>query len=311
MPASKSLLPFLPRWLKGALLAAVLINFRSLPTYWHWKVWYPALAAHFLARVRGLVPHLRQLPSRGADPFAVVSRKPYRAFPDDCDWNGHLSNSSYAKNLDASRMKACIDLFTPMFSAGGWMALGGADYSFVKEIPALAAYEVEITIAGFGDKWMELQGTFITRPKSKTSKASSTSLPELSPNLLSDASPSHSGTATPITPRVAPRADGAIVHCISVSTYCFKLGRLTIPPAVALSFCGYGKDSNWARTEELFLSKDGKSSSPKRAREWLKEGWKLEEPSILEEFEAKGKRLGQKGEAMRAALASFGLSRED
>lgn len=66
---------------------------------------------------------------------------------------------------------------------------------------------------------MELQGTFITRPKSKTSKASSTSLPELSPNLLSDASPSHSGTATPITPRVAPRADGAIVHCISVSTY--------------------------------------------------------------------------------------------
>lgn len=78
---------------------------------------------------------------------------------------------------------------------------------------------MEITIAGFGDKWMELQGTFITRPKSKTSKASSTSLPELSPNLLSDASPSHSGTATPITPRVAPRADGAIVHCISVSTY--------------------------------------------------------------------------------------------
>lgn len=43
----------------------------------------------------------------------------------------------------------------------------------------------------------------------------------------------------------------------------------------------------------------------------MKEGWKLEEPSILEEFEAKGKRLGQKGEAMRAALASFGLSRED
>lgn len=29
-------------------------------------------------------------------------------------------------------IRACIDLFTPMFSAGGWMALGGADYSFVK-----------------------------------------------------------------------------------------------------------------------------------------------------------------------------------
>ena len=43
----------------------------------------------------------------------------------------------------------------------------------------------------------------------------------------------------------------------------------------------------------------------------MKEGWKLEEPSVLNEFEAKGKRLGQKGEAMREALASFGLPKED
>ena len=47
---------------------------------------------------------MRLLPSKHADPFTILSRKPYRAFPDDCDYNMHLSNSAYAKNLDASRM---------------------------------------------------------------------------------------------------------------------------------------------------------------------------------------------------------------
>jgi hypothetical protein len=68
------------------------------------QVWYPALLSHFLARVRGVVPHLRLLPSKQANPFTLTSTKKYRAFVDDCDWNGHLSNSAYAKNLDASRM---------------------------------------------------------------------------------------------------------------------------------------------------------------------------------------------------------------
>jgi hypothetical protein len=68
------------------------------------------------------------------------------------DFNMHLSNSSYAKvrlrfrwnsgysapltadatsrhphgqNLDPARMKACVELFSPFFPPGGWMALGG------------------------------------------------------------------------------------------------------------------------------------------------------------------------------------------
>lgn len=76
----------------------------SLSTLICSTVWYPALLSHFLARVRGVVPHLRLLPSKHADPSTIVSRKTYRAFIDDCDYNAHLSNSAYAKNLDASRM---------------------------------------------------------------------------------------------------------------------------------------------------------------------------------------------------------------
>lgn len=35
-----------------------------------------------------------------------------------------------------------------------------------------------------------------------------------------------------ITKRVAQkvRSDGSVLHCIAVSSYCFKIGRLTVPP---------------------------------------------------------------------------------
>lgn len=61
-----------------------------------------------------------------------------------------------------------------------------------------------------------------------------------------------SGTATPLSsgPNAAERVaqlvpteepDGATLHCISVSELCFKIGRLTVPPALVLAcegFCG-------------------------------------------------------------------------
>lgn len=77
----------------------------------------------------------------------------------------------------------------------------------------------------------------------------------------------------------------------------FKLGRLTIPPAVVLAFCGYGAQSNWERFEILYRQ------GPKAMKAWLRLGWK-EDASHLE-FEAIGKEKGAKGEAMRLNLASF------
>lgn len=87
-------------------------------------------------------------------PFGVKSVKKRNAGFDDCDYNCHLSNSAYAKNLDASRMEACIELFSPMFAPGGWMALGAAHYEFIKEIPMFSDYEIHVSIAGFEDKWV-------------------------------------------------------------------------------------------------------------------------------------------------------------
>lgn len=89
------------------------------------------------------------------------------------DYNKHLSNSSYAKvsllsivfhaapytfvvcqNLDYARMKACVELFSPVFAPGVWMALGAGSYQFLKEIPMLTDYEIHISLAGFEEKWV-------------------------------------------------------------------------------------------------------------------------------------------------------------
>lgn len=127
---------------------------------------------------------------RFADFTKVVSSKKCHAYYDDCecrdelsnyrvansstgDYNKHLSNSSYAKvslssivfctapytfvvfqNLDYARMQACVELFSPVFAPGVWMALGAGSYQFLKEIPMLTDYEIHISLAGFEDKWV-------------------------------------------------------------------------------------------------------------------------------------------------------------
>jgi hypothetical protein len=53
-------------------------------------------------------------------------------------------------------------------------------------------------------------------------------------------------------------------HCSPSRLYAFQ--------RVALSFCGYGDSSNWARAQDMLLN------TPDRGRKWLQGGWK-DEPS--------------------------------
>ena len=39
----------------------------------------------------------------------------------------------------------------------------------------------------------------------------------------------------------APEADGATLHCVSVSVLCFKIGRITVPPAIVLAAEGFSR----------------------------------------------------------------------
>jgi len=47
--------------------------------------------------------------------------------------------------------------------------------------------------------------------------------------------------------------EGALLHCIHVSSYCFKHGRITIPPRVALVVSGFGdpERKRWGRVQDI------------------------------------------------------------
>lgn len=56
-------------------------------------------------KIYGPLAHLRTKKSIGADPFALMSTKKAWAGFASIDYYRHLSNSSYAKELDSLRMK--------------------------------------------------------------------------------------------------------------------------------------------------------------------------------------------------------------
>lgn len=112
-----------------------------------------------------------------------------------------------------------------------------------------------------------------------------------------------SGTSSPAPGRkaVTTRLDGGLVHTVAVSTFCCKIGRLTIPPAVVLSACAYGTEADYKRY--LALQKQG----PKAMVKYLKGGWKEDPDAVaaVERFAAQGKATGDQGEAMRQILEQY------
>jgi hypothetical protein len=73
---------------------------------------------------------------------------------------------------------------------------------------------------------------------------------------------------TAATRSAKPRADGGVVACIAVTDYCFKQGRITIPPRIAfyLSLLSENPD-NRAAALKILNSKD-------KGAAFAKGGWK-------------------------------------
>ncbi|KAF8978966.1 hypothetical protein BDQ17DRAFT_1382264 [Cyathus striatus] len=181
----------------------------------------------------------------GRNPLDMVVNYKSTAGLDDCDFYGHMSNSSYAKTLDAVRFKAAIIMFPRIFAPGGWIALGETHYHFIREIPILSPYEVRLSIASWDHKWIHIVCKFVTKPKRKPNRP----YPQSSNSTL--LTPSESGTNKPAisesggtTPNLKSLSkieepDGAIINAITISVCCFKIGRITIPPAVVMALNGF------------------------------------------------------------------------
>ena len=94
---------------------------------------------------------------------------------------------------------------------------------------------------------------------------------------------SPSGSNTPATVRVSNQAldesDDEVLHCIAISQCCFKIGRITVPPALVLASNGFGlSDEKWSQVKQLRTIRPSTSSGENKGslnmRELLKGGWK-------------------------------------
>ncbi|WWC73122.1 uncharacterized protein I206_107088 [Kwoniella pini CBS 10737] len=317
MDSSKPLLPFIPKPIKALLLILFVLHSPSWPFQWHIRVWYWGIKAYYLAYKKGRSKYLKdwKVQSNKNGGIKDLRTRIHRiAWIDDCDYNLHLSNSSYAKNSDALKMKWCIEALSPLFTSGSHMALGATHYNFFKEIPLGAEYVMEARCGGWDEKWFYVVIEFILYPqksskaKSKTEKAkiatensvisvtekasetitesTATLVPSISDpptRSTSPALPTTNGTSTPqfASSKVeeikrswavkrGQRADGGVVCCSTISEYCFKMGRVTIPPRIGLFLSLQSPlKSDQDRARKIVMSKDG-------GRAFLRGGWKEE-----------------------------------
>ncbi|WVQ75525.1 hypothetical protein IAR50_005152 [Cryptococcus sp. DSM 104548] len=337
--SSTPLLPFIPKYVKVILLLLLITNSGSWPFVWHVRVWYFGIKAYYLAWRKGNAKYLsdwKKANDRSGGVKGLRVRHKRIAGIDDCDYNLHLSNSCYAKNSDSLKMDFCIQLLSPVFTPGAHMALGATHYNFFKEVPIGMEYTMEAYTLGWDEKWLFFACEFLIYPKGKKSKGSaakdkaisgassavSSSAPHIVPSISGTSTPVPSGTATPSNPSVLsnrceelkkawvarrqaqPREDGGVLCCLSISEYCLKMGRVTIPPRVALWLALQSPDkAQQERAKAIVLGKD-------HGRAFLRGGWK-EEPNAetlgldigLEDGEAFGDSWVRKGaESMEKVL---------
>ncbi|KAJ3981071.1 hypothetical protein F5890DRAFT_1537864 [Lentinula detonsa] len=258
------------KWLLAILL---LLNIRAFPTTWHFRIFRPLIyiwaSQRFLkmrtilmsksAKEKAFERWMDALTPVGATPFHSTVFRSWASF-DESDYNFHLSNSSYAKALDAARFKLACQLLPKFLVAGGVIPLAGTHFQFVREIPILAKYEVRVTLEAWDEKWIYIVCRFVSKPKVKSRKSNSSVAKkdgaESSPSFfhapVNSSGVSMSSTPPTSTSPVPPtdinklaskllateEPDGATLHTITVSQMCFKMGRITVPPAVVFAVNG-------------------------------------------------------------------------
>lgn len=101
--------------------------------------------------------------------------------------------------------------------------------------------------------------------------------------------------------------EGATLHAVAVSQYCYKLGRVTIPPRVALIACGFGDPSRkrWERLQQIRDAPDGE----RKMKQILRGGWKDRETWgdfwDLDEFEERGHKGAVALKQLRAVMGAL------
>ncbi|KAJ3769322.1 hypothetical protein FB446DRAFT_748488 [Lentinula raphanica] len=253
----------------------------------------------------------------GSHPFEFETRYKSWVTLDESDFNLHMSNSSYPKVLDCARMKAAMELFPQFLRVGGVIPLASTHFHFIRELPVFAKYELRLTIGAWDEKWMYVVGRFVTKNKNakgKNSKSPSRPAPEgttpamttlFHAPITDKIEPSDANTPFPssqsgthglppvaaadqvrkfdaaVTSRLLTDGveDGYTLHTVCVSRVCFKLGRITVPPAVLMATNGVSvhpwEISSQDKTSDLYSEGQRKYSPTNPPPTWTSESQAL------------------------------------
>ncbi|KAL1306507.1 hypothetical protein AAFC00_005202 [Neodothiora populina] len=208
-----------------------LLNVKSLPFAWHYRVFRHILYQLYLAPKPMTAPQL----------FKPIITSSYNAIT-ECDYNLHKSNSTYFADLDAARaalMGALLRKSLARLNKGDMtglpeeakttkgkyiIALGGIACTFRKEIKPLEQFDIWTKVLTWDEKWIYVvshvvkkntkqPSTFFLQPWKKGSKKTQTA----------DAGLKEEKDWT------------KSVFATSIAKYVCKKGRLTIPPEVFLT----------------------------------------------------------------------------
>lgn len=214
---------------------------RSWPLYWHLRMAYPLVVplSRYMLQSGSRKKRMEVLRAGSASPFEAQTVWRGWAGFDDCDYNMHLSNSSYAKNFDYARSEFIARYLLAFGFDGGLPAVSHVQFRFIREVPFGRWYEIRTSIAGWDDKRIH----FLARVVSRSNGSNRTS-------------------EVPF----AQQEPGWTTHAIGIATYVCKhaSSRRTIPPALVLAAAGFGP--GWARVQEL-------RDDPREAKKFWAGGW--------------------------------------
>ncbi|KAJ7054195.1 hypothetical protein C8F01DRAFT_1064085 [Mycena amicta] len=250
-----------PTVAKYFALLLFLLNIGSWPLVWHLRVFhfvFPDLLSYRLLRFRHLFTgrdkwklalqdwHERRM-AIGVNPFRQVWTYKWGVGIHEGDFLLHMSNSSYAQTLDRTRMHLATIVFPTLLRCGGFAPLGAMHYHFIREIPTLSRYEVRAHIATWDQKWFYTVFRFV-RPVSAKAKAGKrvekdpspiASTPLIPVNGASQPKPEEVMKALAARAANEPEPDGALLYTVVVNQFCYKVGRITVPPALVLAGNGF------------------------------------------------------------------------
>ncbi|RYP40458.1 hypothetical protein DL767_001694 [Monosporascus sp. MG133] len=228
-----------------AILTLLLWNWKSLPLAWTIRVWNAMIIHLYLRKSHSHTPDKLFHP--------VISKS--RVTLLEVDYNIHKSNSTYFADLDVSRShlvshllsrglritadnvntKLVMDPADPSRPAKGKLGimLGATGCSFKKEIKPYAKYEMWSRILAWDRKWLYILTHFVekgaVRPKSWDEAS-------FGPTRKGDGKPQDWEKK---------------IHATAVSKYVFKIGRLTVHPAIIIGASGLlpERPGGWVTTE--------------------------------------------------------------